>query len=1021
MVEGTTLGGITDIDGNFILSNLPSSAKTLVVSYVGMVTQKVAIKQGMLKIVLQSDTKILDEVVVTAMGIKRSEKSIGTSTTAVKGDKLAENRSGNVMSGLAGQVAGVQISATSSDPGASNNVVVRGISSLSGNNQPLYIVDGVPINNSVTTPADQLNGSYDFGNGANAVNPDDVESMTILKGAAATALYGSRAANGVILITTKSGTKQQKGLGVEYNGGVQWSSLLRIPQMQNEFGMGWYGDKTSLENGSWGPKFDGSMQLWGNAYNNSQRMKPYSALKDNVKDFFDTGLNYSNSVSFNGATDKSNYFVSFSQLSDNGMLPGDADTYDKYTFSARGSHTIKNLTFSSALNYVYQKNNFATTGQGLSMYNSVLQTPRDVSLIGMKDLDNPFNNPGYYYTPYGVTNPYYILDNYLNSSESERFYGKFQMDYSFLKFFKLTYRFGLDTTTQQIENGAPNLSALYQDTPNWELALQGETGHYLQQTVRRRELNHDLMLSFDMPINNDWQVDALVGFNGNERRASSLASEITNLTIPTWYNLQNSAGIPSTSTSLSIRRLMGVYVNAEAAWRNMVYVTVTARNDWSSTLPKGNRSFFYPGVTGSFLFSELLSDRAKKVISFGKVRIAWGKTGNDAAPYMTDVVYSQGSSSSTGYGNGSNFPFNKNGSNAYSVGNVLGSKTLSPEMTTELEFGANMAFFNNRISFDATYYNRNSDKQIFSLNMDPASGYNYQNMNLGKVNNHGLELLVNVTPIKTKDFKWDITWNWTKNWSKVVDLPDELGGSSNIIGLEGAASLCAVEGQEMGVFKATVPVTDGHGHIVVNPATGLPVEGEEKIVGSMNYKYQTGLSTTLTYKGISVSADLDIREGGLMYSNSKHLSYFTGNAIQTAYNDRNPFIIPNSVIKVTDPVTEEVSYIENTTALDATQIYNYWNNGGSDLGAGSLVDKSFIKLRSLVVSWDLPSKWLAKTPLSKVRLSLFGNNLFMWTPSGNTFMDPESTSFGNDLDGNFGEWIANPSSRRMGFNVTVKF
>ena len=314
----------------------------MVVSFIGLKSQEVTIKPTV-NVVLRSDAEQLDEVVVTAMGIKRSEKALGYSATSVNGEKLSASRTSDVMSSLAGKVAGVQISATSSDPGASNSVIIRGVSSLSGSNQPLYVVDGVPLDNSSVSSSDGLNSGFDFGNGANAVNPDDVENMTILKGAAATALYGSRAANGVVMITTKSG-KKGKGLGIEYNGGVQWSSVLRMPEMQNEFGMGWSGSHTTLENGSWGPRFDGSMQLYGNVYNNSQKIKPYVAVEDNMRNFFDTGFRYNNSLSFNGATDKSTYFVSFSQISDDGIIPTDADSYNKYTFSGRGSHKIGNLT-----------------------------------------------------------------------------------------------------------------------------------------------------------------------------------------------------------------------------------------------------------------------------------------------------------------------------------------------------------------------------------------------------------------------------------------------------------------------------------------------------------------------------------------------------------------------------------------------------------------------------------------------------------------------------------------------------
>ena len=1019
VVTGTGQGTVTNLDGQFTLA-VPERAK-LHISSAGMKAVDVTAKDNM-RVVLEPLNTTLGEVVVTAMGIKRSAKALGFSATAVKGDEIAAARTNDIMSSLAGKVAGVQISSSSSDPGSSKSVIVRGISSLGSTNQPLYVIDGVPLNNSTVSTDRDLNRGYDFGNGASAVNPDDVESMTILKGAAATALYGSRAANGVILITTKTGKKAQKGLGIEYNGGMQWETLLRLPQMQNDFGMGWYGNKTDNENGSWGPRFDGSWLRYGAVYEGTQNFKSYVPIKNNVRDFFDTGYRYSNSVSLNGATDVSNFFLSLSQISQDGIIPTNADSYNKYTFSARASHKVNNLTFSTSLNYAYQRNNFVSTGQkSSSMYNNVMQTPRDISIVELKDLNNPFNTPGYYYTPYGVTNPYYVLNNFKNEFESERFYGKLQLDYDFLKYFKLTYRFGLDTSTEHHDMGEPNMSTLFKGTPNWEDALRSLTGRVSEQTTRRREINQDLLVTFDKDLTDSWHVNALVGFNGNERKYSYQSSEITNLTIPTWLNLANTADKPTIKSYQRTQRLMGVLGQAEVAFKNMVYLTLTARNDWSSTLPRGSRSYFYPGATASWIFSEVLPENVKKTVNYAKLRAAWGKTGNDALPYMVKTVYPQGSASSSGWGT-SKFPFTNGNWNAYTVGNTLGGSTLSPEMTTEFEVGLNMAFFGNRLSFDASFYNRTSDRQIFSLDMDAASGYLYQNMNLGEIRNRGVELVISGTPVKLKDFAWDVTWNFTKNWSKVISLPEELGGESSIYGLTGGTGLYAKVGEELGVFKAYVPLRDPATGKVVVDNQGLPVrDPKQQIVGSMNYKYTMGINNTFTYKGVSLSVDVDIRQGGKMFSRTKNVTYFTGNAMQTAYNSRNPWIIPNTVVQNGTDAQGKPVYVDNTTPLNATSIYKFWDDGGLELGAGDLIDKSYIKLRAITLSWALPKKWLANTFLTDVRLSAFGNNLFLWTPAENTFVDPELTSFGNDLRGNFGEWSANPSSRKFGFNVSVKF
>ncbi len=1014
VVKGTTIGTVTDLDGKFSI-NVPEGNNTLVFSLVGMKTKEVKATQGM-RVVLENNDQILNEVVVTALGIKRSEKAIGYSATSVSGDELSEARTSDIMSGIAGKVAGVQISSSSGDPGASKSVVIRGFSSLSGSNQPLYVVDGVPLTNSSSySDKDGLNNSYDFGNGANAVNPDDVASMTILKGAAATALYGSRASSGVILITTKSGAKQ-KGLGIEYNGGVQFATILKLPEFQNEYGIGWSGVQTYTENGSWGPKFDGSMQLWGQVYENSQKLKPYVAMKNNVRDFFDTGFRYSNSVSFNGATDKSDYFVSFSQLSDDGLLPTNADTYDKYTFSTRASYKVGNLKVGGSVNYTIQENNFAPTGQGLTMINSLYQMPRDISIIGLEDQNDPFNTLDYYYTPYGVTNPYIVLNTVDNKFLSDKIFGKVEATYDFLKYFTATYRLGYDGTNSETKIGIPQYAKMMSPTaPNYK-DMSSKEGFVMRRMDRRREINHDALLTFDMPVG-DFQINAVGGMNINERRWTYTESSVTGLDNPTWFDLSNSPATPVVDEYLELRRLVGVLGQVEVGYKNMLYATLSARNDWSSTLPVDNRSFFYPGVATSFVFSELLNDNIKKIVSFGKVRLAWGQTGKDADVYMIDPYFTK-TQINLGFGE-LHFPLG--GRNAFTEGNVLGNPRLQPEITTEFEIGANIGFFNNRFTIDAAYYNKNSDKQIFSLNMDPATGYSAQNMNLGKISNKGIELLINVRPIELKDFSWDVSWNFTKNKSKVVSLPEELGGSSLIYGLNGGIGLYAVVGQPLGVFKANLMERDPDGNIVVD-GNGLPISKKDAdIVGDMNYDYEMGISTTFKYKSVSLRADLDIRQGGLMYSRTKDINYFVGNVVQTLYNDRNTFIVPGSVQKVTDASGNVIGYDENTTPIGSASIYKYFDNGGIEGDGAWLIDKSYVKLRSIVLSWDLPRKWFAKSVFQDINISAFGNNLFVWTPTSNSFIDPEVTTFGNDLRGKYGEFSANPTTRQFGFNVKVKF
>ena len=1018
-VPGTTVGVNTDADGRFTLSHIPASAKQIRFSFIGMEAQTLPVKNVM-NVALKSNDKVLSGVVVTALGIKRSEKSLGYAASSIKAQDITEVRSADVVSALQGKVAGVTISNTSSDPGASTSVIVRGYSSLAGSNQPLFVIDGVPMVNKAINSSDELNHNYDFGNGANAINPDDVDDMTILRGAAATALYGSRAANGVIMITTKKGKKREKGLGVTYNGGIQFSNVARLVEMQNMYGQGASGEHVAIENGSWGPRFDGVERVWGRVYDNSQMVKSYKAVKNNIRDYFDTGVTFNNSVAFDGATDKSDYYVALSNVNNNGVYPTRADAYNKYTFTTNGSYKATNkLTFSSSISYSYQKNNFVSTGQKLNPIFALYNVPRDISITGQKDLSNPFYAPGYYYTPYNATNPYYILKNYLDQTTTDKLWGKFQADYNIFDFLKFTYRVGLDYTNNKQRNGIPNMSALWSGTPNWEdnSDIGQQTGWVYTSDNRYTEINQDFMLNFSKPINQDFNLNALLGLNTNDVKRTFASQEVTGLDLPTWFSTANSGKTPTLVDNTYHKRLVGLYGQVEGSYKDMIFLTLTGRNDWSSTLPKDNRSYFYPGVTASFVFTELLPKDVKDIISFGKFRAAWGKTGNDADWYLTKTVYAQAAASSSGFGTIS-FPLA--GVNAFSLSNVMGNSTLKPEMTTEFELGLNMAFFHNRLAFDFSFYNRNTNNQTLSMSLDNATGFSSRNVNIGKIRNTGIELSLTGTPIKTRDWQWDLNWNISHNKSKVVDLSSDIGDEVLIFGFSGGTSLYAIKGQPLGVYKDQKLERDPEGHVVVSASNGLPVkEDKYTVCGDMNYKYTMGFGTTLRYKDFAITANMEVRHGGKMYTRTKGTTFFTGIAKQTIYNDRNPFIVPNSVNKVT-AADGTVSYVENTTALDYSYIQTYWADQ-YDCDASNLISRSFVKLRDVVLTWNVPAKWIDKTFLTGASVSLFGRNLLMWTPSDNTFVDPESTSFGNDLSGQFGEYGANPSTRTYGFNIKLSF
>ena len=994
-----------------------------------MQSQSLPIIRGkVMRIALKTDAELLDEVVVTAMGISRSEKTLGYSATTVKSDEIIKARTTNVADALSGKVAGVQVSSTSGDPGAVSNITIRGFGSINGSNQPLYVVDGVPL----ATNYFSGQGKNVAAGGVSNIASEDIESMTVLKGAAATALYGSRAANGVVVITTKSGKKgDHRNFNVSYSGSVQSRLVSYLPEFQNEFGQGWNGMQTYIENGSWGPALDGSMQVYGPIWNHQQLIHEYSAKKDNVKDFFEPGLSQSHTISLNGLSsdNKMSYYISYSYTGDDGVMPSDHDKYERNTIAFRSSYDATNwLKVSSSVNFARTSTDAVGTYQGTSVIDGLYEMPRDVSIVDMKDTSSPFNQPEAYFTPYGVTNPYWSLENNYNHTAAKQIYGKVQLDIKPIKDLTLTYRMGFDYTDYDVKWGYPQIElddALIDEDYGYAPSNMNQDGYVYASYRRSYELNHDFLANYARKfLNEKLDLNVNVGVNMNERYATSMSGQTDDLTFHTgFWNLSNGATKSTLAESQSKRRLVGLFGDVTIGWDDMVYLDLTARNDWSSTLPIDNNSFFYPGATLSWIFTKLIPEN--NVLSFGKLRLAYGKTGNDASPYLTGVTYRQAYASGY-YTTTTEFPMN--GTNAFMASATKGSSTLKPEMTSEFEAGVNMQFFKGRFGFDVSYYNRTTSDQIFTLPVDPSTGFYYMVTNFGKVRNQGVELVVNTVPVQTKDFRWELDFNFAKNNNEVLSLPESLeGGKVSIYNFSAgndAVYMYAEEGKPLGQFYTYLPQYTADGRPIVD-ANGQPVLGTavEDTGKNMNNDWTGGVTTALTYKGFSLSAALDIRKGGYMFSRTKNLMQFTGNGAVTTYNSRRPFIIPNSVVS-----DGNGGYAENTTPIYLTNssYQDYFNNYGyGDGGEAYLLDRSFVKLRNISLTWNVPQKWVKAMSLSGLSVTAFCNNVFTWTASDNRYVDPESTTVSQatygDLATQFGELYTNPSCRIFGCNLSVKF
>jgi TonB-linked SusC/RagA family outer membrane protein len=1029
VVKGTTVTSVTDANGRYTI-NVAGDA-TLAFSFIGMKTQEEAVAgRTTIDVTLEGSTVALSEVVVTALGMKRSERSVGYATATVKTDELNAAIPLSVLDGLSGKVAGVNIS-TGGGTGTSQKVIIRGVSSFSSNN-PLYIVDGIPIRNTYTGSSG-LNNATDFGTQAGDINPDDVESVTILKGASATALYGSRAANGVILITTKRGNTDSK-VQVTYTGSVTASNVLRTPQFQNMFGEGWP-LFDPMENGSWGPRLDGLEHAWGapltngvyDAANGIERTKKFEFADNNIRNFYENGLEYNNNISISGGNKTTSFVLSYNNVTADGVIPGNADKYVRNTFSFRGATKYKRISAEYDVSYVRKDIDQVRGGQGqaanggATTFQNLIQIPVDVSLSrDLKDINDPYNNVDNYFTPYAV-NPYWIIQNNTSTYQDDRVYGKVEVNVEIIKGLTATGRLGGDFTNYR----SYTRGGIYRPAADsWQQngGKTAEPGYYGENYNSLEQIDAMALLNADYDLNEDFHVSAVGGWNFNQLGSSSLESYLAGLNVPNWYSLDNGSQLPTTVSfpKAPTKRIIGLLAQGDISYRNWAFLGLSLRNDWSSTLPPESNSFFYWGVNASVILTDAISAlKNNHILSFLKIRGGWGQTGNDAPAYRT-YSYFQPTKIGLGFGN-LYLPLNNVA--GLTELNTIPNMTLQPEITTELEFGFDVRFLDNRVGIDFAWYNRDTKNQIISATVAPETGYTSRTRNVGLINNTGIELRLYGTPVETKDFTWNIGVTFAKNNSEVKELWDDVQEYS--LGSAYDVNFKAIKGQPLGVYQVPKIRKTDDGETVVN-GNGFPItlSNEFETLGSSSPDFTMGFNTRVTYKGISLSAVIDWRQGGLFYSNTERMLDWNGNGWNTLFNERQPFLVPNSVKLVTEatPNTPAV-YAENDIPVMTTTQYAYWNYSSYNKGleGNAVLDRTYVKVRELTLSYAFPKAWFIKTPVNGLEMSIIGRNLFMWTAANNNYVDPEITNYGNDIASELGEFSAAPSVRTFGGSVRIIF
>jgi TonB-linked SusC/RagA family outer membrane protein len=1016
-VSGRIGGTQTSSDGKFSIK-VPADAKSLNFSSIGYVMQNIPIGAGnVVNVSLASDSKTLGEVVVTALGINKAKKTIGYAETTVRSDEVNKSAPVSMLGGLQGKVAGVTISNSSGSPGGSTKIILRGYTSITGSNQPLYVIDGVPLDNS-SLGSDE---NYDFGNNANDINPNSIETLSILKGSAATALYGSRGSNGVIVITTKKGASGK--LVVDFSHATTITQVASVFKPQSIFGQGWDGTFIPSENGNWGPKYDGVLRPWGAIVDNSQLLKPYSFIKNNVRSALDNGYELNSNISLSGGTDKSTFYFSYGNVFSDGYLPTDADSYKRNNVTLKGSTKYGNFGIDASINYVGKTQKFVMQGQALSgigssFYEDILQIPADIPIKDLRDYKNKFFNVDNYFTPY-AENPYYSIYENGSRYKSDRIYGNVNMTLKANDWLSFQFQQGMDVDNsgdrQWHNKNAPSFGS-YNAGGNVEgQSRAADVGNIVEESIKTFEWDSKFNAIFKKTFS-DFDLDGLAGVTFNDRGSRFLTTSVEDLAIPGFYNLGNSANKPTSNETERHRRLFGAYAQATLGYKNYLYLTLTARNDWTSTLASGKNSYFYPAASLAYVVSDAM-DLKSSPISFLKLRASYGETGSDTDPYrIFDVL--NATNVPLGFGN---IRFPVAGVAGYTVSNTINNPNLKPERVKEYEFGGDIRFLNDRIALDMTYYNKDRNDQILPVPIDPSTGYQFQILNFGKVRVRGIEAALTVKPIQSKDFNWNFTYTFTRERNKVLELP--AGLDKVIINNAYEANLVAIKGQPLGVFEAPGPEYAPDGRIVVD-ATGFPVvAASNKTYGNIQRDFVMGLSNTFSYKNFSLGFTFDWRKGGVFYSGTADLLNFVGADEKTTYNDRRPFIVPNSVQKITDANGNFIRYQENTTAISEGKIddYYYPTTNKALVYNNRILDKSFLKLREVTLSYSLPKSIVGKIMAERAVVSVFGRNLVTWLPNSNKTIDPEVSNQGSDLAGEFGEFRTAPPVRFFGASLRVTF
>ena len=1000
--KGTSNGVVTDLNGKFSLNVKPGA--TLIISFVGYKQQEVKAGNVPLNIVLEEDSKMLGEVVVTALGIKRERKALGYGVAEVQGEALTKAKETNVINSMAGRVPGLVVTQTAGGASGSSRVILRGSTEMTGNNQPLYVIDGVPLDNTNFGSAGTY-GGFDLGDGISSVNPDDIESMSVLKGPAASALYGSRASHGVILITTKKANKDK--ISVEYNGTMTFDTqLAKWDDVQQIYGMGSNGtypiNAVSNTNMSWGAKADGTNML--KYFDGVER--PYLIVPDNTSQFFRTGFTATNSAIIGVNNGKTGIRFTYTDMRNKDIVPKTHMSRD--IFNLRANTTAGKFDLDFSANYTREDvKNRPALGDSKSNIGKNLMTLATTYdqewLKTYQDANGEYSNWNGM-DPYNV-NPYWDVYKNSNNSKKDQFRFNGKVVWNITQHLKIQGTAGAELNWFTFEDyKAPT-------TPGYE------SGYLQNNNFRNRMYNFELLALY----NNSWgdfDFNATLGGNLYKVNNQTIVTTAKDMKIRDVVALMSFNEVSVEPYSYR-KQINSVYGTVNLGWKHMLYFDATLRGDQSSTLPISNNMYIYPSFSGSFVFSELLKLGDK--LPYGKVRMSWAQVGSDTDPYQLGLVYTKSKFAYPGYTIG------------YISNGTIPNKDLKPTKTNSFEMGLELKFLKNRIGLDFTYYSQLSKNQIMGMVSSSTSGYGYRLINAGEIENKGVEIALNTRPIQTKDFSWDLNFNFSKNSNKVKKLVDDM----DMFELEKATWLdvqvAAKVGENFGSIVGPDFQRNENGDILIDPSTGLPMyDKSNHVLGNASWDWTGGVYTNFSYKNISLSAVFDVKVGADLYSMSARAAHETGKSMATlegreawykseearqaaGYAKDSPDWIPTGGFIAPGVIDNgDGTYRENDIVINPEK---YWMSVCRNAPSMFIYDNSYVKCREITLSYTLPKAWL-KNVVDGLTISFVARNPFIvWKNIPN--IDPDSNY--NNTTGMGMEYGSLPSRKSYGFNVNVKF